>query len=188
MTFQSRARLLSAVLPRPCPSMTVAQASTAFVLLMDALCVRRPNYAVVPEQPCFFNLQVRAARGSACGMPRHVPYQHATWAAAPVELTCLNSIYAERAFARAHQAAVVGGAETMFDWLPERRTRLHLVPLAGGPVRNFDAPTYFTFHYINAFETADGRSLCFGAPDAHAFLIAFLTHGGGVPCAQKAYM
>lgn len=62
------------------------------------------------------------------------------------------------------QAAVVGGAEyTMFDWFPERRTRLHLVPLNGGPVRTFEAPTYFTFHYINAFETADGRSLCFGA-------------------------
>ena len=54
----------------------------------------------------------------------------------------------------------------MFDWFPERRTRLHLVPLNGGPVRTFEAPTYFTFHYINAFETADGRSLCFGARDA----------------------
>ncbi len=58
----------------------------------------------------------------------------------------------------------MGGAEyVMFDWLPERRTRLHVVPLAGGPTRVFDAPAYFTFHYLNAFETADGRSLCFGA-------------------------
>ncbi len=58
----------------------------------------------------------------------------------------------------------MGGAEyVMFDWLPERRTRLHIVPLAGGATRVFDAPAYFTFHYINAFETADGRSLCFGA-------------------------
>ena len=76
-----------------------------------------------------------------------------------------------------HQAAVVGGAEyTMFDWFPERRTRLHLVPLAGGPVRTFEAPAYFTFHYINAFETADGRSLCFGVRDAHAFFTSSLTH------------
>ena len=27
--------------------------------------MRRPNYAIVPEQPCCFNLQVRAARSSA---------------------------------------------------------------------------------------------------------------------------
>ncbi|KAK9831473.1 hypothetical protein WJX81_008489 [Elliptochloris bilobata] len=78
-----------------------------------------PNYAVIPEQPCFFNIK----------------------------------------------AAVAGGAEyVMFDWCPERRTRLHLVPLAGGAVRTFDAPAYFTFHYLNAFESADGRSLCFDFP------------------------
>lgn len=28
-------------------------------------------------------------------------------------------------------------------------------------MRSFDAPPYFTFHYINAFETADGSALCF---------------------------
>lgn len=31
----------------------------------QCVCVRRPNYAIVPEQPCCFNLQVRAARSSA---------------------------------------------------------------------------------------------------------------------------
>jgi carotenoid cleavage dioxygenase-like enzyme len=31
-------------------------------------------------------------------------------------------------------------------------------------VRQFDAPPYFTFHYLNAFETADGSALCFDVP------------------------
>ena len=67
----------------------------------------------------------------------------------------------------------------MFDWFPERRTRLHLVPLKGGPVRTFEAPTYFTFHYINAFETADGRSLCFGARAGGLFSFsAYLRRAG----------
>lgn len=49
----------------------------------------------------------------------------------------------------------------MFDWKPEQRTILHLVNLKTGAVTQFDAPPYFTFHYINSFETADGASLCF---------------------------
>jgi carotenoid cleavage dioxygenase-like enzyme len=27
------------------------------------------------------------------------------------------------------------------------------------PVRTFTAPAFFTFHYVNAFESADGQSL-----------------------------
>lgn len=39
-------------------------------------------------------------------------------------------------------------------WKPEEDTILHLVPLSGkGPVRSFQAPKYFTFHYMNAFES-----------------------------------
>lgn len=60
------------------------------------------------------------------------------------------------------QAAVFGGADyMMFDWKPEQRTVLHLVNLKTGAVTQFDAPPYFTFHYINSFETADGSALCF---------------------------
>ena len=46
----------------------------------DVWCARRPNYAVVPEQPCFFNLQARAARPIARDAVQPFPYQHATWA------------------------------------------------------------------------------------------------------------
>ena len=50
----------------------------------------------------------------------------------------------------------------MFDWKPELGTRLHVVPLDGkGQVRVFEAPPFFTFHYINSFETSDGSALCF---------------------------
>lgn len=49
----------------------------------------------------------------------------------------------------------------MYDWKPELGTKLHLVSLKSGAVRTFDAPNYFTFHYINAFETQDGKSFCF---------------------------
>ena len=38
------------------------------VIVFCKVCVmriRRPNYAIVPEQPCCFNLQVRAARSAA---------------------------------------------------------------------------------------------------------------------------
>ncbi len=39
------------------------------------------------------------------------------------------------------QAAVVGGAEyVMFDWIPERGTRLHLVPLA--PLHSYNIAIY----------------------------------------------
>jgi carotenoid cleavage dioxygenase-like enzyme len=63
---------------------------------------------------------------------------------------------------RALQAAIFGGADyVIFDWKPELRTVLHLVNLKTGAVTQFDAPPYFTFHYINSFETADGSSLCF---------------------------
>lgn len=49
----------------------------------------------------------------------------------------------------------------MFDWKPEQRTLLHLVNLKTGERKEFDAPAYFTFHYINTFESPDGKFLCF---------------------------
>ena len=60
------------------------------------------------------------------------------------------------------QATLFGGADhIMFDWKPEQRTLLHLVNLKTGERKEFDAPAYFTFHYINSFETPDGKFLCF---------------------------
>lgn len=59
------------------------------------------------------------------------------------------------------QAALFGSAQfVLFDWKPEMGTALHLVNLATGAVRKLDAPPFFTFHYINAFETADGSAMC----------------------------
>ena len=59
------------------------------------------------------------------------------------------------------QAAIFGGADhIMFDWKPELGTRLHLVDLKTGERKQIEAPAYFAVHYINSFETADGKSLC----------------------------
>ena len=59
------------------------------------------------------------------------------------------------------QATLFGGADhIMFDWKPKQRTILHLVELMTGQVKQIDAPAYFTFHYINSFETPDGKALC----------------------------
>ena len=59
------------------------------------------------------------------------------------------------------QATLFGGADhIMFDWKPEQRTILHLVDLKTGQMKQIDAPAYFTFHYINSFETPDGKALC----------------------------
>ena len=41
----------------------------------------------------------------------------------------------------------------VLEWKPEQETLLHVVPLQGGPVRTLTAPCYFTFHYMNAYET-----------------------------------
>lgn len=45
------------------------------------------------------------------------------------------------------------------DWKPQHGTKLHVVPLDGSPVRTFTAPNYFTFHYVNAFESEDGQEI-----------------------------
>ena len=49
----------------------------------------------------------------------------------------------------------------MFDWKPETGSIIHLVPLDGDKtkIRHVKAPPYFTFHYINAFETEDGSNI-----------------------------
>ena len=61
------------------------------------------------------------------------------------------------------QAALsVGTAPyVQFDWKPETGSCLHLVPLNGdkSKIRHVKAPSYFTFHYFNAYETDDGKSI-----------------------------
>ena len=49
----------------------------------------------------------------------------------------------------------------MFDWKPETGSIIHLVPLDGDKtkIRHVKAPPYFTFHYINAYETEDGSNI-----------------------------
>jgi carlactone synthase/all-trans-10'-apo-beta-carotenal 13,14-cleaving dioxygenase len=61
------------------------------------------------------------------------------------------------------QAALTLGKApyVQFDWKPETRSTLHLVPLNGdkSKIRHVRAPSYFTFHYINAYETEDGSNI-----------------------------
>ena len=48
-----------------------------------------------------------------------------------------------------------------FNWKPEDGSLLHVVPLDGDAtkIRHIKAPSYFTFHYVNAYETKDGSSI-----------------------------
>jgi carotenoid cleavage dioxygenase-like enzyme len=57
------------------------------------------------------------------------------------------------------QALAAGkpGEYVIMQWKPQEESLLHVVPLDGkGPVRSFKAPTYFTFHYMNAYESGEG--------------------------------
>lgn len=46
------------------------------------------------------------------------------------------------------------------NWKPEEEVLVHVVPLDGsGAVQTFRAPSFFAFHYGNAFESDDGRLL-----------------------------
>ena len=48
------------------------------------------------------------------------------------------------------------GDYVIIKWKPEEESLLHVVPLDGkGPVRSFKAPRYFTFHYMNAYESGE---------------------------------
>lgn len=60
------------------------------------------------------------------------------------------------------KSLLVGGASEYVStsWQGDKDVLLHVVPLDGsGKVRTFHAPTYFTFHYMNAFESADGSKI-----------------------------
>lgn len=43
----------------------------------------------------------------------------------------------------------------VMDWRPQLGTQITLVPLNGdlGGIKRFMMPSYFTFHYVNAFES-----------------------------------
>lgn len=97
-----------------------------------------PNWAVIPETPICYNLKVPpslwSTRSSVLKDVLGVPDAYLS------RVRLLNLLQAAMAIALMlgelsgslrRQAAVVGGAEyVMFDWIPERGTRLHLVPLA----------------------------------------------------------
>ena len=52
------------------------------------------------------------------------------------------------------------GDYVIIKWKPEEESLLHVVPLDGkGPVRSFKAPRYFTFHYMNAYESGGSASM-----------------------------
>lgn len=59
------------------------------------------------------------------------------------------------------QALITGSPaeHVIFKWKPNVPTRLHVVRLCDGAVTTHEAPPFFTFHYVNAFE-AEGM-LCF---------------------------
>ena len=44
-----------------------------------------------------------------------------------------------------------------FEWDGSQPSRFHVIPRAGGAVRTFEAPSFFAFHHVNAFE--DGGKL-----------------------------
>lgn len=46
-----------------------------------------------------------------------------------------------------------------FDWRPELGSLLHVVPLHGGQVRTYRAPAFLASHWVNAFESPNGRQL-----------------------------
>lgn len=58
----------------------------------------------------------------------------------------------------------------MFDWKPEHDTVLRVLALDGsGLVRRFQMPPWFSYHFINSFETTDadlGRCICVDVPVA----------------------
>ena len=54
-----------------------------------------------------------------------------------------------------------GTEHVVLNWQPEAGTRLTIVPLDGDKarVKTFEMPTFFTFHYCNAFESGASASL-----------------------------
>ena len=61
----------------------------------------------------------------------------------------------------AGKAAHSGG----FAWKPEEGTQIHLINRHTGSTRTVQCSTnFFAFHFMNAFETADGKSVVVDCP------------------------
>lgn len=53
-----------------------------------------------------------------------------------------------------------GSNENMFmDWKPQDGSLIHVVSLSDNQVKSFRAPSFFVFHWVNAYESDDGRYL-----------------------------
>ncbi|KAL4859791.1 Carotenoid cleavage dioxygenase 8 B [Chlorella vulgaris] len=47
----------------------------------------------------------------------------------------------------------------VFEWKPECGSLIHVVPLLGGKTKTYHAPPFLATHWVNAFESSDGRYL-----------------------------
>eukprot|EP00884_Botryococcus_braunii_P007534 jgi/Botrbrau1/16782/Bobra.150_2s0016.2 len=55
-------------------------------------------------------------------------------------------------------------AYCVFDWQKDLPSLFHLVPINGGEVKTVKGPPFMAFHYINAWESNDGKNLCVMVP------------------------
>lgn len=65
------------------------------------------------------------------------------------------------------QTLYTGGSDYANNkWCPgEYKTKFHLVPKFGGPVRTIECPfDFMAYHYANAFESEDGQTVYVDAP------------------------
>lgn len=51
------------------------------------------------------------------------------------------------------------GTHLFLDWIPEDKTRLHVIEISSGTVHTVCADPFFVFHWANAFSSDDGRYL-----------------------------
>eukprot|EP00884_Botryococcus_braunii_P018940 jgi/Botrbrau1/572/Bobra.0010s0038.1 len=60
-----------------------------------------------------------------------------------------------------NMGVLLGGSPKygLLDWQKDMPTLFHVVPLNGGEVKTVKGPPYMAFHYINVWESNDGKSL-----------------------------
>lgn len=125
------------------------------------------NYMILPETPVYFDLKVglSAAVLRVCSNRGSLIMLVAPWMGHQLRGRCSMAPHAGSV---AMQALATGklGDYVIINWKPEEDSLLHVVPLDGkGPVRSFKAPRYFTFHYMNAYESGGSASMAGdGAP------------------------
>ena len=83
------------------------------------------------------------------------------------------------------------------NWKPEAGTRITIVPLDGdnARIKTFEMPSFFTFHYVNAFESGERMLLppSQQPPSTGAPLFSICTYTStrsvtavnGRPCSQR---